>query len=90
MWLLRIRRLLKATGAGIPVLLKALVRSGTPAWIRLATLGLIIYVFSPVDLLPDFALPFGLADDLTLIALLVPWLVARLPAQGRGPSPSLH
>lgn len=88
MWLLRIRRLLKATGAGIPVLLRALLRGDTPAWIRLATLGLIVYLFSPVDLLPDLMLPLGIVDDLTLIALVVPWLVARLPGRVGAPDMS--
>ncbi|MBN9426550.1 MAG: DUF1232 domain-containing protein [Burkholderiales bacterium] len=88
MWLLRIRRLLKATGAGIPVLLRALVRGETPMWIRLATLGLIVYLFSPVDLVPDLMLPLGIVDDLTLIALIVPWLVTRLPSAPMRPDMS--
>lgn len=51
-----------------------------PRWFKLAAAGLLVYLLSPVDLLPD-AIPFlGVVDDLVLLPLALRWLLARLPA----------
>lgn len=58
----------------------ALRHPAAPAWLKVATAGLVLYLVSPVDLLPD-ALPLiGVVDDLVLIPLAVRWLLSRLPA----------
>lgn len=50
-----------------------------PGWLKVATAGLVLYLLSPVDLLPD-AIPFlGVLDDVVLLPLAVRWLLARLP-----------
>ena len=42
---------------------------------RFAVLAAVIYLISPVDLLPDFALPIvGWLDDATLIWMALRWL----------------
>ncbi|KQP23515.1 YkvA family protein [Pseudorhodoferax sp. Leaf267] len=51
-----------------------------PGWLKAATAGLVLYLLSPIDLLPD-AIPFlGVMDDVILLPLAVRWLLARLPA----------
>lgn len=50
-----------------------------PGWLKLATLGLALYLVSPIDLLPD-AIPFlGVMDDVVLLPLAIRWLLGRLP-----------
>ncbi len=50
-----------------------------PGWLKIATAGLVIYLLSPIDLLPD-AIPFiGVLDDVVLLPLAVRWLLQRLP-----------
>ena len=52
-----------------------------PGWLKAATAGLVLYLLSPVDLLPD-ALPIvGVVDDLVLIPLAIRWLLSQLPAE---------
>lgn len=50
---------------------RLLFRRDTP-WKVKAILGAaIVYLLSPVDLVPDWILGFGLLDDLTIVSLLV-------------------
>ena len=42
-------------------------------WIVALTL---IYIFSPVDIIPDFILPFGIIDDGAILFLMVKGLIA--------------
>lgn len=80
MWLLRIRRLLRATGREAMMLWYALLNPATPMAIRLGIVATGLYLFSPLDIIPDFMVLFGLADDLAVLLLAVPFLVNRLPA----------
>lgn len=51
--------------------LRLLFRRDTP-WTVKAILGsAIVYLLSPVDLVPDWILGFGLLDDLTVVSILV-------------------
>ena len=79
LWMIRVRRLFKAVGREALMLLYALRNPATPAPIKLATLLLGVYLVSPLDLLPDFAMLFGWADDLMLLLVGVPFLARRLP-----------
>ncbi|MFA7504430.1 MAG: DUF1232 domain-containing protein [Burkholderiaceae bacterium] len=81
MWLIRLRLLLKSVGREGLVLLYALRHPETPRGIRLGILGLLLYVISPFDLVPDFLLLLGWADDAAVILMGVPFLVRRLPAR---------
>jgi uncharacterized membrane protein YkvA (DUF1232 family) len=35
----------------------------------------LVYVFSPIDIIPDFILPFGLIDDGAILVLMISQLV---------------
>ncbi len=51
-----------------------------PGWLKAATAGLVLYLLSPIDLLPD-AIPFlGVLDDVVLLPLAIRWLLGKLPA----------
>jgi len=44
-------------------------------------LGVIVYLISPLDLIPDFLLLFGLVDDVIIVAFAVNWIIKRLPPE---------
>lgn len=81
MWLIRLRRYLKTVGREGLVLLYALRHPETPAMLRLGIVALVVYLLSPIDIVPDFALLFGLTDDAAVLLLGIPFLVRRLPEQ---------
>jgi uncharacterized membrane protein YkvA (DUF1232 family) len=81
LWLLRVRRLFRSVGREALILWYALRHPGTPVAIKFATILLGIYLVSPLDLFPDFAMLFGWADDLMLLLVGVPFLAKRLPPQ---------
>lgn len=78
-WLLRIRRLFRATGREALMLWYALRNPGTPLMVKLGTILMAFYLFSPIDIVPDIAVLFGLVDDLAVLLLGIPFLVNRLP-----------
>ena len=49
----------------------------TPRAVRLLALGLLAYVLSPIDLIPDFIPVLGLVDELILVPLGL-WVLIRL------------
>jgi uncharacterized membrane protein YkvA (DUF1232 family) len=54
-----------------------------PAWFRPAVVLLLLYLVSPLDLVPD-ALPLiGVVDDLVLLPLAVHWMLSLLPPRMR-------
>lgn len=59
-------RWLKTEGA---VLWRALWDKETPGTAKLAALGVIVYVLSPIDVIPDFIPLLGWLDDLVIIPL---------------------
>ena len=62
---------------------RALRHPQAPLWLKLGTVGLVIYVISPIDLIPDFIPFLGIADDLVLVPLGVRFLLSKLPAHMR-------
>jgi uncharacterized membrane protein YkvA (DUF1232 family) len=61
----------------------ALRDARSPGWLKFAAAGLVLYLVSPIDLLPD-ALPIiGVVDDLVLLPLAIRWLLSQLPADLR-------
>lgn len=78
-WMIRMRRVFSVVGREALMLCYALRNPGTPTPIRLATVLLAAYLVSPIDLVPDFAMLFGWADDLMLLLVAVPFLAKRLP-----------
>lgn len=65
------------------LLWRALRHARAPGWLKLATAGLVLYVLSPVDLIPDVLPIIGVVDDLVLVPLAIRWLLQRLPADIR-------
>ena len=49
------------------VLWHALRHPQAPGWLKLGTLGIVLYLLSPVDLIPDVVPLFGVLDDLVLV-----------------------
>ena len=51
-----------------------------PAWLKVGTALIVLYVVSPIDLIPDMIPVVGVVDDLIVVPLAIRWLLARLPA----------
>ena len=62
----------------------ALRHPDAPVWLKLGSAGLVLYLISPVDLLPDVLPVLGMVDDLVLIPLAMRWMLNRLPTHLRG------
>lgn len=59
----------------------ALRHPASPSWLKWGTALIALYLFSPVDLIPD-VIPFiGVVDDLVLVPLAIRWLLNRLPPE---------
>jgi len=57
----------------------ALRHPAAPGWLKPAVGLLLLYLVSPVDLIPDAIPIVGVVDDLVLIPLAVRWMLASLP-----------
>ena len=55
-----------------------LADSETPFSVRLALVGLLGYLLSPIDLIPDFLPVIGSADDLIIAAVVLRWAGRRV------------
>ncbi len=65
------------------LLWRALRHPQSPGWLKLGTLGVVLYVISPIDLIPDVIPVIGVLDDIVLVPLAIRFLLKRLPAQLR-------
>lgn len=59
----------------------ALRHPAAPAWLKVGTALIALYVLSPVDLIPDVLPVLGVVDDLIVVPLAIRWLLARLPRE---------
>ena len=59
----------------------ALRHPAAPGWLKWGTALILLYVVSPIDLLPDFIPGLGVVDDLVLVPLAIRWLLKRLPPE---------
>ena len=59
----------------------ALRHPAAPGWLKLGTALIALYLFSPIDLIPDFLPVIGIVDDLVLVPLAIRWLLNRLPVE---------
>jgi len=57
----------------------ALRHPAAPAWLKVGTGLIVLYVLSPVDLIPDVVPLLGVVDDLVIVPLAIRWLLGRLP-----------
>ena len=58
----------------------ALRHPDAPRWLKVGTALIVLYLLSPIDLIPDAIPLFGVVDDLIIVPLAIRWLLARLPA----------
>lgn len=58
----------------------ALRHPEAPTWLKVGTALLVLYLLSPVDLIPDAIPLLGVIDDLVLIPAVIRWMLRRLPA----------
>ena len=61
----------------------ALKHPQSPGWLKPAVALMVIYVVSPVDLIPDVVPFLGLMDDVVLVPLAIRFALKRLPARVR-------
>lgn len=59
----------------------ALRHPAAPGWLKLGTAMIVLYVISPIDLVPDVLPVIGVVDDLVVVPLAIRWLLKRLPPE---------
>ena len=65
------------------LLWRAVRHPQSPGWLKLGTLGIALYLISPIDVIPE-VIPFiGVLDDIVLVPLAIRFLLNRLPAHLR-------
>ena len=65
------------------LLWRAVRHPQSPGWLKFGTLGIALYLLSPIDVIPD-VIPFiGVLDDIVLVPLAIRFLLNRLPAHLR-------
>ena len=56
--------------------------SRTPFHLKMVVIAAVIYFISPIDLIPDIALPIvGLTDDLIILVLAVQYFFKKCPSE---------
>ena len=65
------------------LLWRALRHPQSPGWLKLGVAGIVLYVLSPIDLIPDVIPVIGVLDDIVLVPLVIRFLLNRLPAHLR-------
>lgn len=65
------------------LLWRALRHPLAPGWLKAGVALVVVYVVSPIDLIPD-VIPFiGVIDDVVLVPLAIRFLLKKLPAAVR-------
>ena len=62
------------------LLWRALRHPLSPGWLKGGAALIVLYVVSPIDLIPDVIPFFGVIDDIVLVPLAIRFLLKRLPA----------
>jgi uncharacterized membrane protein YkvA (DUF1232 family) len=52
-----------------------------PPWLKLGAVGIVLYLLSPIDLVPDWIPVIGVLDDIVLVPLAIRFLLKRLPPE---------
>jgi uncharacterized membrane protein YkvA (DUF1232 family) len=63
----------------IYVLLAAYQHPELPKYIKLLTIGVISYAFSPIDLIPDFIPILGWIDEVVILPLAISFILKLIP-----------
>jgi uncharacterized membrane protein YkvA (DUF1232 family) len=61
----------------------ALRHPAAPGWLKLGSALIVLYVLSPIDLIPDPIPILGVLDDIVIVPLAIRWLLSRLPPELR-------
>jgi len=61
----------------------ALRHSAAPLWLKIGTALIVLYVLSPIDLIPDTIPILGWVDDVAIVSFGIRWLLGRLPHELR-------
>ncbi|MDB5940593.1 MAG: hypothetical protein JWQ13_159 [Ramlibacter sp.] len=59
----------------------ALRHPAAPRWLKVGAAMIVLYVLSPIDLIPDFVPFLGWMDDVVLVPLAIRWLLKRVPPE---------
>jgi uncharacterized membrane protein YkvA (DUF1232 family) len=65
----------------------ALRHPAAPAWLKVGTALIVLYVLSPVDLIPDVIPLLGWVDDVVIVPFAIRWLLSRVPPHLRDVEP---
>ena len=79
----RVAMLWAVVRADARLLWLALQHPLSPRWLKPAVALMVLYVVSPVDLIPDVIPFFGVLDDIVLVPLAIRFVLRRLPAAVR-------
>jgi uncharacterized membrane protein YkvA (DUF1232 family) len=61
----------------------ALRHPAAPRWLKVGAALIVLYVISPIDLIPDVIPLFGVMDDIVVVPFAIRWLLKRLPPELR-------
>jgi uncharacterized membrane protein YkvA (DUF1232 family) len=61
----------------------ALRHPQAPLWLKGGTALTLLYLLSPIDLIPDVLPVIGVVDDMVLVPLAIRFMLQRLPAAVR-------
>lgn len=61
----------------------ALRHPDAPGWLKIGTAGVLLYLLSPIDLIPDVVPLLGVVDDIVIVPAAIRWMLNRLPAHIR-------
>lgn len=61
----------------------ALRHPDAPTWLKVGTALVLLYLVSPIDLIPETLPLIGVVDDLVLVPAAIRWMLGRLPARVR-------
>jgi uncharacterized membrane protein YkvA (DUF1232 family) len=65
----------------IPAVFLALKEKETPWYAKIIAAIVVVYAFSPIDLIPDFVPVLGYLDDLIILPALIAWCIRCIPKE---------
>lgn len=54
-----------------------------PTWLKVGTVGVVFYLLSPIDIVPDWIPLLGVVDDVVVVSAAIRMMLNRLPAAVR-------
>lgn len=50
-----------------------------PTWLKVGTVGVVLYLLSPIDIVPDWIPLLGVVDDVLVVSTVIRLMLNRLP-----------